>query len=171
MVPQAPKVSAGPGTNPGTPGTVRTAGTDSVFKDRFLAELKVGKATFYNLVVASAFRIDATTSGISFVFLPNQKNARSQCEEQKAWLQSIAEKVAGRPVSISIVVSASAEPAAQAPLPGSASALEHSGELRRDEPSARKRSPEELKAEAMANSTVQAVLEIFPVEKTTIEER
>jgi len=28
-----------------------------------------------------------------------------------------------------------------------------------------------VKAEAMANSTVQAVLEIFPVEKTTIEER
>ena len=29
----------------------------------------------------------------------------------------------------------------------------------------------DVKAEAMANSTVQAVLEIFPVEKTTIEER
>ena len=29
----------------------------------------------------------------------------------------------------------------------------------------------DLKDEAMANSTVQAVLEIFPVEKTTIEER
>ena len=34
-----------------------------------------------------------------------------------------------------------------------------------------KSSPEDLKAEAMANSTVQAVLEIFPVDKTTIEER
>jgi hypothetical protein len=31
--------------------------------------------------------------------------------------------------------------------------------------------PDDVKAEAMANSTVQAVLEIFPVEKTTIEER
>ena len=30
--------------------------------------------------------------------------------------------------------------------------------------------PDDLKAEAMANSTVQALLEIFPVEKTTIEE-
>ena len=116
-------------------------------------------------MVASAYRIDATTAGIVFAFLPNQKNAKGQCEEQKAWLQSIAEKVAGKPVPVSIVV---AEGVCAA---GVRSAAEHSGELRRDEPAARKRSPEELKAEAMANSTVQAVLEIFPVEKTTIEER
>jgi hypothetical protein len=31
--------------------------------------------------------------------------------------------------------------------------------------------PDDAKAEAMANSTVQALLEIFPVEKTTVEER
>ena len=43
-------------------------------------------------------------------------------------------------------------------------------ELRRDG-AAQKSSPDDLKAEAMANSTVQAVLEIFPVDKTTIEER
>ena len=140
--------------------------TESGFKDRFLSELRAGKATFYNLVVASAYRIDASASGVTFAFLPNQKNAKSQCEEQKAWLQSIAEKVAGKPVPVSIVVAEGA----QAPLAGSASAPEQSGELRRDV-RLEKRSPEELKAEAMANSTVQAVLEIFPVEKTTIEER
>ena len=166
VVPQAPKISAGPGTNPGTPGTVRTSGTDSDFKDRFLAELKSGKPTFYNLVVASAYRIDASSSGITFVFLPHQKNAKGQCEEQKAWLQSIAEKVAGKPVPVSVVVSEGA----QSPVPGSAFAPEQSEELRR-EVRPEKRSADELKAEAMANATVQAVLEIFPVEKTTIEER
>ena len=93
-----------------------------------------------------------------FTFLPNQKNAKSQCDEQKAWLQSIAEKVAGRPVPVSIAVADAGTPAAPTPaLPVPA-------------PS-QKSSPEELKAEAMANSTVQAVLEIFPVDKTTIEER
>jgi DNA polymerase-3 subunit gamma/tau len=135
------------------------------FKDRFLSELKSGKSTFYNLVVASAFRIDAGPSGIVFTFLPNQKNAKSQCDEQKAWLQSIAEKVAGRPVPVSIAV---ADGGAQS-APASASAREQSGELWRDP--APKSSPDDLKAEAMANSTVQAVLEIFPVDKTTIEER
>ena len=148
---------------PGTLGTAVTAG-DNAFKDRFLSELKAAKSTFYNLVVASAFRIDASPPGIVFTFLPNQKNAKSQCDEQKAWLQSIAEKVGGRPVPVSIAV---ADAGTQ---PAPASAREPSGELRRDEPG-KKSSPEDLKAEAMANSTVQAVLEIFPVDKTTIEER
>jgi Ser/Thr protein kinase RdoA (MazF antagonist) len=120
--------------------------------------LKSGKSTFYNLVVASAFRIDATTAGVVFTFLPNQKNAKSQCDEQKAWLQSVAEKVAGRPVPVSIVVADSgAQPAPAPVLPVAAGASQRS-------------SPEDLKAEAMANSTVQAVLEIFPVDKTIIEE-
>src|SRR6185503_10257642 len=99
-----------------------------------------------------------------FSFLPNQRNAKSQCDEQKAWLQSIAEKVAGRAVPVSIAVA----DAGTQPAPASVSAPEKSAELRRD---GHKSSPEELKAEAMANSTVQAVLEIFPVDKTTIEER
>ena len=116
-------------------------------------------------MVASAFRIDAAPSGIVFTFLPNQKNAKSQCDEQKAWLQSIAEKVAGRPVPVSIAVADAGTQSA----PASASAREQSGELWRDP--AQKTSPDDLKAEAMANSTVQAVLEIFPVDKTTIEER
>jgi DNA polymerase III subunit gamma/tau len=155
----------------GTPGTLGTVGTaappsDTAFKDRFLAELKAAKSTFYNLVVASAFRIDASPAGITFAFLPNQKNAKSQCEEQKAWLQSIAEKVAGKPVPVSIAV---ADAAAQ-PAPASASPREQTGEPRRDA-AGQKTSPDDVKAEAMANSTVQALLEIFPVEKTTIEER
>ena len=161
VVPAAKGVvpSTSRGTNLGTAGTVRTEGTDSgAFKDRFLAELKSSKATFYNLVVASAYRIDATTSGISFVFLPNQRNAKGQCEEQKAWLQSTAEKVAGKPVAISIVV-AEGSVAPVAPVAPAAPDA-------RNAPDAR-----DLRAEAMANSTVQAVLEIFPVEKTTIEER
>jgi DNA polymerase-3 subunit gamma/tau len=149
----------------GTPGPA-ASGSDSAFKDRFLAELKSSKSTFYNLVVASAFRIDASPAGVTFAFLPNQKNAKSQCDEQKAWLQSIAEKVAGKAVPITVTVEAGSPPA---PAAASASAREESGELRRDG-LGQKPSPD-VKAEAMANSTVQALLEIFPVEKTTIEER
>ena len=151
-----------PSPQPQAPSPQVAPGSESAFKDRFLAEVKSGKTTFYNLVVASAFRIDASPSGIVFTFLPNQKNAKSQCDEQKAWLASIAEKVAGKPVPVSIAV---ADAGAQ-----SASAPEQSGQPRRDNP-ADKSSAEDLKAEAMANSTVQAVLEIFPVDKTTIEER
>lgn len=142
---------------PPSPKTVDVVVAETAFKDRFLSELKAGKATFYNLVVASAYRIDATLSGITFEFLPNQKNAKGQCDEQKAWLQSVAEKVAGKPVPVSIVVS---EASAAASAPAALGA-----------PIAPIAPARDLKAEAMANSTVQAVLEIFPVEKTTIEER
>jgi hypothetical protein len=100
--------------------------------------------------VASAYRIDATPGAVTFSFLPNQKNAKAQCEEQKAWLQSVAEKVAGKPVPIA-VISADAGAAAAAPVVPAA--------------------PPAPAEDPMANSTVQAVLEIFPVEKTTIEER
>jgi DNA polymerase III subunit gamma/tau len=157
--PPAPALAPAPGTvqneTSGPLGTTGTAGTE--FKDRFLAEIKAGKSTFYNLVVAQAYRIDVTPSGVTFVFLPNQKNAKAQCEEQKGWLQSIAEKVAGKSVSISV---ANTE-GTVAPVPSA--------------PPAARVAPAtpatDLKEEAMANSTVQAVLEIFPVEKTTIEER
>ncbi len=179
LVPKAPNVSSVPtvaGSRPvakpvapsgtGNPvkndasGTSGTSGTGpiDVLRDKFLAEIKANKSTFYNLVVASAFRIDATAAGVMFTFLPNQKNAKSQCDEQKAWLQSIAEKVAGKPVPVSIAVAdAGAQPAPAPASPALGSPV--------------KTSSDDLKAEAMANSTVQAVLEIFPVDKTTVEER
>jgi DNA polymerase-3 subunit gamma/tau len=143
---------------PVTVVTPVTSGTDSAFKDRFLADVKAAKSTFYNLVVASAFRIDASPSGITFTFLPNQRNAKSQCDEQRSWLASIAEKTAGKPVPVTVAVAdagAAPAPAPAAPVSGTSPAA----------------TADDLKAEALKNSTVQAVLEIFPVEKTTVEER
>jgi hypothetical protein len=95
---------------------------------------------------------------VNLVFQPNQKVAKQQCEEQRAWLQALAEKVMGRPVVVSISVNDSAAappaPAPAAPLPVQSLPAD----------------PEKVKRDAMANATVQAVLEIFPVEKTTVEE-
>jgi DNA polymerase-3 subunit gamma/tau len=166
-------VAAAPAATPRTPGTVApgtagspgtlapgTLGTDSAFKDRFLAEIKSNKTTFYNLVVASAFRIDASPDKVTFAFLPNQKNAKMQCEEQKTWIASIAEKVAGKPVPVAITVAdASMQPAKARSAPSAAG------------PAPSAPASGDIKAEALADSTVQAVLEIFPVEKTTVEER
>ncbi len=157
-VTSAPKVQSTPGTL-GTLGTLGTPGTDGALKDAFLAEVKSQKSTFYNLVVASAYSIEATADKIVFAFQPNKKNAKLQCDDQKAWLATVAEKVAGRPIPIA-VVSAEAD-APPAPAPSSLGPPVAAPRTNQDD----------LKAEAMANSTVQAVLEIFPVDKTTIEER
>ena len=157
-VPSAPASQPVAPVQKAAPAAPPAAGSDSEFKDRFLAELKSSKTTFYNLVVASAYRIDASAAGVVFTFLVNQKNAKSQCEEQKAWLQQVAEKVAGKPVPISIAIA----DAATAPAPAASAA--------RVSP-ASPSSPPSPSEDPMSNSTVQAVLEIFPVEKTTIEER
>ena len=146
------------------PKAASTPGTDSSLKDAFLSEIKSQKSTFYNLVVASAYSIEASADKIVFAFQPNKKNAKQQCEDQKAWLTTIAEKVAGRPVPVAIVI-AEAD-AAPSPAPSNLGS-----------PVAASKGPRDLssevsaKEEAMANATVQAVLEIFPVDKTTIEER
>ena len=155
----APKSTPGTIGTPGTPGTLGTPGTDGSLKDAFLSEIKSAKSTFYNLVVASAYSIEVSADKIVFAFQPNKKNAKGQCDEQKAWLMTVAEKVAGRPVPVAIVFAEADAPPAPAPSNlGSPVAKP-------------KADPGDLKAEAMANSTVQAVLEIFPVDKTTIEER
>ncbi len=160
----APKVANAPSSptvssTPGPQGTSGTSGADSGLKDAFLSEIKSGKSTFYNLVVASAYSIDVSAERIVFAFQPNKKNAKAQCDDQKAWLLAIAEKVAGRAIPVSIVITTSdaAPPTAPSTL-GSPVA-------------APRGNPDDVKAEAMANSTVQALLEIFPVDKTTIEER
>jgi len=138
--------------------------SDGSLKDAFLAEIKAQKSTFYNLVVASAYSIEATPEKITFAFQPNKKNAKGQCDDQKAWLLTVAEKVAGRAIPVSIVIATADAVAAPAP-----STL--------GSPVAAPTGPRDLstvasaKEEAMANSTVQALLEIFPVDKTTIEER
>ena len=148
-----------------TPGTPGTLGTDNTLKDRFLAEVKTQKSTFYNLVVASAYAIDVTADRIVFSFQPNKKNAKLQCEDQKAWLATIAEKVAGRPTPVTVVTAAA--DAVPAPAPSTLGSPVAPLKV----PSADLSSEALAKEEAMANSTVQAVLEIFPVDKTTIEER
>jgi DNA polymerase-3 subunit gamma/tau len=122
-------------------------------KDRFLAEIKAGKPTFYNVVVAQAYRIDATPEGISFVFQPNQKMARQQAEEMRPWLLSVAERIAGQKIPLTVGL---AETVA-APVPAAPAAAAGPG-------------AEERRQQALADSTVQAILEIFPVEKTTVEE-
>ncbi len=133
---------------PAAPGKLR---------DALLSTLKSSKPTFYNLVVAQAFRIDATESGVAFVFQPNQKMPKQQCEENRTWLQSIVESVAGRKLPVTIAFTDAAAPAA-APAA---------------EPAPLKADPavpdEGRRQTALEDETVRTLLEVFPVEKTTVE--
>jgi len=135
-------------------------------KEAFLAGVKAGKVFFYNAVVAQAYRIDVTPARITFSFLPNQKVPRAQCEENRAWLEALGQQVFGRliPVHIALADPAAPAPAAPAAMPAAAP------------PRPALKSPvagpseEDLRQAALSDPTVQALLEIFPVERTKVEE-
>ncbi len=121
-------------------------------KDGFLAEVKASKVFFFNTVVAAAYRVDVTPERITFAFLPNQKVPRQQCEVARAWLETLAEKAAGRRIPVTVVM-------AEVPAGGPSR-----------QASAAPASEDELRSEALADPTVQALFEVFPVERTKIEE-
>jgi hypothetical protein len=146
----APDAASAPVHLPGAPGAPD--------KDAFLGQVKSAKAFFYNTVVAQAYRVDVTPDRITFTFLPNQRVPKQQCDDSRAWLEGIAEQVFGRKVPVVVVV-AEGQPAAE-PAGGQArpAAVE------------RRTIDEALRSEVMNDPTAQALFEIFPVEKSRIEE-
>jgi DNA polymerase-3 subunit gamma/tau len=148
--PAAPAAAASPSAPPPAPVS------PAELKDAFLNQLKASKVFFYNTVIAQAYRIDVTPSRITIEFLPNQRVPRQQCEEARSTIEAIAEKVAGHRIPVSVLVADA--PPAPAASQGAAPAQSS------------KPSEDELRREALADPSVQALFEIFPVEKSKVEE-
>ncbi len=136
----------GAGLSPGAP-----------YRDALLAEIKAAKPIFYNLVVAQAFSIEADEGGVTFTFQPNQKVPKQQCEENRGLVQTLVEKLTGEKRPVRIGFTDGSAPAAAAPpsAPPGPAAAPLSGER---------------KDAVMQNPTVQHLLEVFPVEKTTVQD-
>jgi DNA polymerase-3 subunit gamma/tau len=147
--PSPPPVKTAP---PGPP-----AGNAS-FKDAFLAEIRKGKVAFYNMVVAQARTIEVSNDRVEFTFSANQRALREQVEQNKAWLESIALQAGGRKVTVVATQDASASTSSTSPKPVAPSAQSDS-----DKKAA-------LKEQALADSGVQALLEVFPAEIRDVEE-
>jgi DNA polymerase-3 subunit gamma/tau len=126
----------------------------TTFKDAFLAEIRKTKVVFYNTVVAQAQKIDVAMDRITFTFSATQRTLRDVFDQNRAWLESTAEQVARRKVGVSAVQTepASAEPSATTS----------------PDPAAVKKAS--LREQAMADSGVQAFLEVFPAEIRDVEE-
>jgi DNA polymerase-3 subunit gamma/tau len=135
------------------PATTQPA--PSSIKDALLAEIRAGKPFFYNTVVAQAQKIDVADDRVTFTFLPAHRALREQFEQSRAWLESAAERVAGRRVMVEAVQAAAGAENASPPAPAAASG----DGAKRD-----------LKAEAMTSPAVQAVLDVFPAEISDVEE-
>jgi len=148
---------------PSAPPPVKTAppgppAGDASLKDAFLAEVRKNKAAFYNMYIAQAQKIDIAGDRIVFTFSANQRALREQVEQQKAWLESMALAAGGRKVTVTAVQDGTA-----APNPENPANVANPSNLANDRKAA-------LKQQALADSGVQAMLEVFPAEIRDVEE-
>ena len=121
--------------------------------------MKKAKPAFYNMVVAQAQKIDVAGDRMIFSFTSGQRALKDQFEQQKAWLESIAQPIAGRRITMaSALVEAGAAKAGEAAA-GGAKAPEQSAEKKTA-----------LRDKALADAGVQTMLEVFPAEIRDVEE-
>jgi DNA polymerase-3 subunit gamma/tau len=120
-------------------------------KSVILAEIKRTKKFFHGTVVAQAQRIDLVGNRLVFAYTAGQRTLASQLEQSRAWLEGVASRIAGRTVAVGIETvgaSAAASPASDAP-----------------------ESPADtLRAKAMEDTVVQAMLDVFPAQISDVEE-
>jgi DNA polymerase-3 subunit gamma/tau len=129
----------------------------AALKDALLAEIRGGKGFFYNTVIAQAQSIEVAGDKVTFAFLPTHRALRDQLEQNRAWIEAAAERVAGRKIAVVSVQVETGAPAASVAKPDAPDAAPQNG--KRD-----------LKAEAMSSAAVQAVLDVFPGEIKDVEE-
>jgi hypothetical protein len=131
-----------------------SASKDGGLKDALLAEIRSVKNTLYSLAVAQAQRIDVFDDRITFTFASNQNVARMQLEQNRSWLESVAERLSGKRMPVTAVqMDTASSPAAEAAAPAAGTAPKR-----------------DLKAEALSSSGVQALLDVFPAEIRDVEE-
>ena len=108
--------------------------------------------------MAQAQRIDASDDQITFAFLPAHRALREQFDQNRAWLETIAERLAGRRIPV-VAVQVATESASADGTTDSSAATRKDATGKRD-----------LKAEAMSSTAVQAMLDVFPAEIRDVEE-
>jgi hypothetical protein len=124
-------------------------------KEAFLDEVRRVKKFFHGTVIAMAQKIDVDGDRIVFTFGPHHRALRGQLDQTRPWLEDVASRLAGRRMAITTVEgapAASKEPGARAAAPV---------DERKDA----------LKQQALEDSGVQAMLDVFAAEIKDVEER
>ena len=143
-------------------------------KNAFLEEIRKAKKFFYGTVVAQAQRIEVEAERIVFVFAPQHRALRGQLDQTRAYLEDLATRLAGRRMTVASDEGApasspkpSADPAAPAAgVAGANNPAKTAAPARSDEDRGA-----ELKQQALADSGVQAMLDVFAAEIRDVKER
>jgi hypothetical protein len=118
-------------------------------------------------VVAQARTIDIGADRIEFTFSANQRALREQVEQNKAWLESLALQAGGRRFTVVATQDSSTTPS---PEPRTSSPEPRATSPDPRVPSSESDRKAALKQQALADSAVQAMLEVFPAEIRDVEE-
>jgi len=130
---------------------VPNASTD--VKSALLATLRESNKVFYNVVVATAQKVEIEGDQIVFTFAPVHKTLRSQLEGKRAWIEQLAQNASGRKMT---VVAREGQPTTS---PAAATG---------DDPKTSKQA--DLRARAKAEPAVQNVLDVFGGEIEDVQE-
>jgi hypothetical protein len=133
------------------------AGGPAEIKEKFLEEVRKTKKFFYGTVVAQAQSIVLEPDRIVFTFAPQHRHLRAQLDQSRGSLEELAAQIAGRRMAIVSAESGGGAPAAKAA--GAAEQVPVKTDRR-----------DELKQQALADSGVQAMLDVFAAEIKDVEE-
>jgi DNA polymerase-3 subunit gamma/tau len=163
--PSKPMVSPSPAA-PSTATAVRAVEAQKAqkekfgdLKDAFLAEVQSAKKYFHGTVIAQAHRIEVEGERIVFSYAPQHRTMRQQLDQNRPWLEELASRVAGRKMTV-----VTSESSGAAALPGQSAG---SGAARATADADRQAA---LKQKAMADSGVQAMLDVFGADIKEVEE-
>jgi DNA polymerase III subunit gamma/tau len=148
------------------------SGFSRTLKDDLLAEIKKSKAVFYNMVVAQAQKIEVAGDRVTFTFSPMQRTLSSTLEQHRAWLEGLAQRLAGRRMSIVGVQGEASSPLSSTGSTGSGPGDDIAPGHDAGGPavSAGEARKSTLREQALADAGVQALLEVFPAEIRDVEE-
>jgi sRNA-binding protein len=123
-------------------------------KDALLDEVRKSRKYFYGTVVAQAQRIDIEGDRIVFTFAPHQGTLRVQLDQAHAWLDPLVSRLSGRRMTVVSAEGTAAEAKPGTPAPA-ASEKDRQSDLRQ---------------QALADSKVQTMLDVFGAEIKDVEE-
>lgn len=128
-------------------------------REQFLAEIKRAKAVFFGTVAAQAQRIDFDADRVVFTFSTAHRLLSEQVQQNRAWLESLAERLIGRKIPVATrLAENAAEPASAGASDGAARA------------GAAPTKADDHKTATLANPAVKALFDILPAEIREIEE-
>lgn len=121
-------------------------------KSALMSNIRESNKVFFSMVIAQAQSIEVESDAVMFAFAPNHKSLRQNFDGRRAWLEQMAQQIAGRPIK---VLSKDGDPvvAAQKVAATAESVARQS----------------ELKAQAQAEPAVQNILDVFGGEIEAVE--